>query len=195
MTWALTYLTQCRVWRQNFFAVTGQNILLLLPSVRYCATSAKTGCADVVSIGASLTNRTTGGRNWLSLRLPAHAQERKQSRTSAFLNSLRQRARSLPKWNYQCHPITALSKLSFRTKLRSRSIWNRACKSLLSLSVGSLAATNPRNAGDPFTAFNPFSIIKIKPAFSGRVFASGLASRSSPEEYGGEQIAVCGGAL
>jgi hypothetical protein len=41
---------------------------------------------------------------------------------------------------------------------------NPAFKSLLNLSVGSLAVTNPSNAGDQFTASNYFSNIKPEPA-------------------------------
>jgi hypothetical protein len=145
-----------------FLAVTGLFALLLLSSTRAYARTKETGCVSVLSTNAALTKNHLPRKatQWLSLRLPAHAQERKPLRISGSTSFLRQRARSLPKWNCQSHPITASSKLSFRIRLRSRSILNRVCKSCLSWSVGNLAVTNRSNAGDPFIAFSYFSTTK-----------------------------------
>jgi hypothetical protein len=108
------------------------------------------GTSQRVNADPSLTTNhlPLKGDSWLSLSVP------KRNPTSASTNFQRQKARLLPKWNCPSHPITASLRSFFRTKLRSRSIWNRVCKSLLKLSVGSQAVTNPFAAGDPFTAFN-----------------------------------------
>jgi hypothetical protein len=138
--------------------MAGHSALFPLHSLPDCGYKKRqSGRACVVSTNAALTKNhlPTKGDQWLSLRLPAYAQERKPLHISAFLNFQQQRARSLPKWNYQSHPITASLRSFFRTKLRSRSIWNRAYRSLLKLSVGNREVTNRSNDGDLFTAFNP----------------------------------------
>jgi hypothetical protein len=89
------------------------------------------------------------GESWLLTSVP------ETNRIAAFSNSLRRKARSLPKWNCPSRPITTLSKSFFRTRPLSRSTSNRVCRSLLRLSVGSLVITNRRNDGDLFTAFKP----------------------------------------
>ena len=129
--------------------------IFLLLSVRCYAKRTETD-APVFSHERALTTNhlPVKGDSWLQTSL---------NQTSEFSGSPRQRARSLPKWNYPSRPITASSKLSFRTKPLSRSILNRVCKSPLSWSVGSLAVTNLSNAGDLFTVSNNFSNLKPEP--------------------------------
>ena len=107
-----------------------------------------------VTRNASLTtiHLLVKGESWLPISL-ANA----QNLISASRSFQRQKARSLPKLNFHSHPITALSKLSFRIKPLSRSILNRAYRSLLKLSVGNRAVTNHSSVGDLFTAFSKFS--------------------------------------
>jgi hypothetical protein len=190
MTWALIYLTQWPRIVQDFFAVTGLFAIFLLLCLSGCATRAVTECADGLNIDASLTTNhlPRKANSWLPISL------NEISHTSASTSSLSQRARLLPKWSFPCHPITTSLKSFLRTKLPSASIWIPASKLLQNSSVGRVAATNHSSAGDLSSASNDFSNTNITPAFSGRVFSSGLA-RGSPEEYGGEQTAECGGAL
>jgi hypothetical protein len=189
MGWALIYLTQWQRIVQDFFAVTGLFALFLLLCLCGCATRAVTGYASALNTDAALTTNhlPVKGESWLPISL------NERSRTSGFTNSLRQRARLLPKWSFPSHPITESSRSFSMIKLPSLSTWNRVSKSLPKLSVGSLEVTNLSNAGDLSSASNDFSNTNTTPAFSGRVFLSGLA-RGSPEEYGGGHPATCGGA-
>jgi hypothetical protein len=155
-------LDSCSSWPHNIWAVTGFFALFLLLSACAYATRTKTGYASAVNAHAALTKSPLWEARWLSIRLNALAEERKH--TNGFSTFTRQEARSLPKWNFPFHLITTSSKSSFRTKLRSRSISNPASKSPLSLSIGSLANTNPFATGDLFTASNNFSNIKPEPA-------------------------------
>ena len=184
----LIYLTQCRILSKNISSRDRVFAIFLLLCLLDCVTRAETGCVSVLSTDAALTTNhlPLKGESWLPTSL-ANA----RIPISAFSPSLRQRARSLPKWSFQSHLITESSKSFSQTKLPCASIWNRESKSPLSLSVGSLEVTNHANAGDLSSASN-FSKHQNKPAFSGRVFSSGLV-RGSPEEYGGQQLAECGG--
>ncbi len=182
----LIYLTQWYASRQNISAVTGLFALLSLLSTQGHAISGN-GTGQRVNADPPLTKAPDERRQWLRERVS------KSSRTSASRNSLWQKARSLPKSSWQSHPITTSSKLFSRIRLLSVSTWSRVSKLCLSWLAGSLAATGLSNAGDLFSA-NNFVQHQTRPA-SLRVFLFGLASRSSPEEYGGEQLAVCGGAL
>ena len=150
----LTHMLFCVIL---FLAVTGAFALFLLSATRAYATSAETGRVRWLRPNAALTTNPllSKGDSWLQASL---------NQTSEFLDSPRQEARSLPKWNSPSHLITTSLKLSLPTKLHSLSILNPASKSPLNLSVGNLEVTNPSNAGDLFTASNYFSNIKTEPA-------------------------------
>jgi hypothetical protein len=145
------------------------------------------GLRQRANVDAALTTNhlPMKGESWLSLSVP--------NPLSASTSFPRQKARSLPMWNCLSHPITTSLRSCFRTKPHSPSILIRVSRLLQSLSAGNLEVTNPFAAGDQFSASNDFSNTNTTPAFSGRVFLSGLA-RGSPEEYGGGHPATCGGA-
>jgi hypothetical protein len=180
-------LTQYKGASKKTFGVRGLFALLSLLSTQGHAISGN-GMRYGYSRNAPLTKAPDKRRQWLRARVS------KSSVTSASTSSLKQKARSLLMWNCLSHPITTSLRSCFRTKLRSLSILIRVSRLLQSLSVGSLAATGHSNDGDLSSASNDLANTNTTPAFSGRVFLSGLA-RGSPEEYGGVHPAGCGGAL
>src|SRR5438270_13645489 len=120
------------------------------------------GLRQRVNADAILTKLPLVEARWLSLSVP------KSAHISAFSDSRRQRARSLPKWNWPFLPTTASLKSSFRIRPRSASILSRASWFIPNSQTGKLETTNPSNAGKPFTADRlapeNFSNIKTEPA-------------------------------
>jgi hypothetical protein len=158
---------------QNIFAVTGQNILLLLPFVRYYATSAKTGCADVVSIGASLTKAPHWEAQWLPQRV-LHVPTRDARKTRSLLFA----ERSLNESKSQQWTTIAQSAFSSKIEPISVSMLNRSCGSRLIFPTGKLTTTDASNAGHLSAQNDDSSNLNTEPA-ERRVSASGLA-------YGGD---------
>jgi hypothetical protein len=146
-----------------------------------CATRAVTECADGLNIDASLTTNhlPRKANSWLPISL-ANA----KTPISASISSLRQKARSLPKWSFPSLPTTTSSRSFSMTRLPCALTWSRVSKLLQSLSVGSLELINRSSDGDQSSA-SDFSNINTKPAFSGRVFSSALAYGVNPEEHWG----------
>ncbi len=109
------------------------------------------GTRPVFRPNAALTNRTTGGRNWLRIKLPAPAVERKFP-TAAFSTFRRSKARSSQTWNSPSPRTIAPLTYVSRTKRRSPSIFNRVSKSRLYWLTGKPEITNCLNDGKPFSA-------------------------------------------
>jgi hypothetical protein len=121
------------------------------------------GLRQRANVDAALTTNhlPMKGESWLSLSVP--------NPLSASTSFPRQKARSLPMWNCHSHPISTSSKSFFRTRLHSASILSPVCKLPLSLSIGSLANTNPFAAGDQFTASSTLTPNQ-RPTKSGGLF-------------------------
>jgi len=102
-----------------------------------------------VSPNAALTN-LHGGANWLFLRLPASALERKH--TSALSGSTRHREKSLLAWNCTSRPTTTSLKYASRIKRHSSLILSRASEYFLIWQIGQQGITNLYDDGDLFTA-------------------------------------------
>jgi hypothetical protein len=166
--------------------------------VFYCCSLAgalqeKSGYVRWLRPDAALTLSPVRQAIWLALRV--HAPE---SAVQGAPNSLNSRARLwIASKSTQKMPVSLSASCSM-----IEHIFPLTLKRVLRLGritrTGKPETTKLCDGGEQFTASRcaspeNFQNLNTTPAFSGRVFLSGLG-RGSPEEYGGEQIAVCGGA-